>query len=669
MVHSYFLGSGLPLHGRRTVDQQFRSIDESRQVHFHHEHVHFPANLINFAPLERGQPIGTREFLLMTRNVIACGLMSCLSLLLTASATQQAAAQDTVLVDLYGRGVHAYNRGDYLEAYKLLDAVIEEGTNDPRAFYFLGLTNYKLGNTDEAQADFTKGAQLELDRSQIYPVGKALERVQGADRLMLEDYRNKVRTEVYLQKKERERARYEKLKQNEDQVLRGRQKPAGTPSAVPVPSEDETDPFGSPGAATTPMTPEPVQPNPSEPEMTEDAFGGTSPPESPTNPAPASPMAAPTQTDDPFGTAPSTPTDDPFGAAPMPNPTEPEMTEDPFGGTSPPGSPTNPAPASPMAAPTETGDPFGAAPMPEMTAPSDDPFGAAPMPNPTEPEMTEDPFGGTSVPGSATNPSPASPTEAPTETGVPFGAPPMPEMTAPSDDPFGAAPMPNPTEPEMTEDPFGGTSVPGSATNPSPASPTEAPTETGVPFGQAPAPNEGAASEGKPNPVSAAFGALGNALIPSVKVPSVPGMGPPAGAPQPGGDMPDGNDPFGAQPAPGNDPFGAEPDMNAAPVNEQPFGVPSAAPSNTVPSDDPFGAQPMPEMNAPSDDPFGAAPPSGNDPFGAAPMNPSGADPFGEAPAPKPIATPPSNDPFGASPAPSDDPFGASEPAADPFGN
>ena len=252
----------------------------------------------------------------MTRNVIACGLLSCFSLLLTAFATHEAVAQDTVLSDLYGHGVHSYYRGDFAETVKALETVVDEGTSDPRVYYFLGLAEYQQGDQEKAFASFTKGAELELDGTQVYPIGKSLERVQGPARLVLEDYREKVRTQIYLKKKEQEKSLFEAKKMAEEQVLRSRAEQASRNVPVDVPAEDSTDPFGSPGAAEVPEMPAPVDAS----EL----------------PAEEPPAAAEDAESNPFGTQPMPEVDaadtNPFGDQPTDTPTaNPFATESPAG--------------------------------------------------------------------------------------------------------------------------------------------------------------------------------------------------------------------------------------------------------------------------------------------------------------------------------------------------
>ena len=47
-------------------------------------------------------------------------------------------AQDAVLSQQYGSGVHSYFAGNYAKAYEQLTTAIDGGLKDPRALYFRG---------------------------------------------------------------------------------------------------------------------------------------------------------------------------------------------------------------------------------------------------------------------------------------------------------------------------------------------------------------------------------------------------------------------------------------------------------------------------------------------------------------------------------------------------
>jgi len=165
-------------------------------------------------------------------------------------------AQDAVLGQKYGSGVHAFFMGDSLKAHEQLTAAIQGGSKDPRVLYFRGLAYLKLGRPQEAAIDFRKGAELESkDINRFYNVGKALERVQGAARLELENYRVDARMAALEQLEKLRKLRYEAVKREEDRVLREQavavpEMPAGAPEAIP-PGAD-SNPFDVPGAATEP---------------------------------------------------------------------------------------------------------------------------------------------------------------------------------------------------------------------------------------------------------------------------------------------------------------------------------------------------------------------------------------------------------------------------------
>ena len=96
-------------------------------------------------------------------------------------------ADEILLETIYGSGVHAFNAGDYVEAHNQFTSAIKGGSNDPRAYYFRGLSCLRLGREQDAVADFKKGAELEAGESaDVYPVAKSLERIQGQPRQMFD---------------------------------------------------------------------------------------------------------------------------------------------------------------------------------------------------------------------------------------------------------------------------------------------------------------------------------------------------------------------------------------------------------------------------------------------------------------------------------------------------
>lgn len=420
-------------------------------------------------------------------------------------------SQDQLLDELYGRGVHNYFARNYTQAHTFLTEAIDGGSQDPRVYYFRALAFSKLGRPDEAKADFEKGAAYEVQAGDIYPIGRSLERVQGGDRMALESFRRNARLLSRGNANKQNAARFEAMRRNEQEVLRGaavgNAPPAiapGAPAATPPASDPfgaapAADPFGGAGGAAGTGEPPPGAPVPAAPaDPAGDPFGGAPAPMP--APMPAAPGPAPA---DPFGGAPDPAAPapvDPFGGAPAPAAPMPMPAADPFGGAAPAPAPAAPAP---MPAPA---DPFGAAPA---AAPAD-PFGAGAAP--AAPVAAPAAAGGKStigslfraftkaIPGEASAPG-AGPSpmidpavrpvdaqvdpfqdDAPAAPAAPMPAAPMP---APAEvDPFGAAPAaPAAPAPMPAADPFGAAPAP----TPAPAAPAAPAAPSDDPFGPAPA--------------------------------------------------------------------------------------------------------------------------------------------------------------------------------------
>lgn len=138
----------------------------------------------------------------------------------------------------YGSGVHAYFSGNFDRTYDDLTAVIEAGSEDPRALYFRGLAALRLGRSDEAEADFSAGAMLEARAAGNWRVSQSLERVQGCDRLQLERHRVRARVAALQRDRQAERERYLGSAAAQPDVLRRRR-----PDVLPAPPADASNPF------------------------------------------------------------------------------------------------------------------------------------------------------------------------------------------------------------------------------------------------------------------------------------------------------------------------------------------------------------------------------------------------------------------------------------------
>jgi len=186
------------------------------------------------------------------------------------------------LAATYGAGVHSYFAGDYARSYDDLSAVIQAGSQDPRPRYFRGLVALQLGRLDEAEADFSAGADLESRGTGAWPVAKALERIQGCDRLRLERHRVRARVAQLQESRAAERRRYSEIEDAQDDVLRRWRPTPGEP-------RDGGNVFDAPPAGAPPAPEEIPQPAPA--------------PEAQAPPAVEPPAAPAAEADDPFGPA------------------------------------------------------------------------------------------------------------------------------------------------------------------------------------------------------------------------------------------------------------------------------------------------------------------------------------------------------------------------------
>lgn len=135
-----------------------------------------------------------------SRLATSSSLLPALALFVgTVVWSQNVSAQNqTLLAEVYGRGVHAYYAGQMTDAYSYLSSAIDGGTKDPRAYYFRGIVLHKQGRTYEAEADWNQGATMEAAAGGAASVGRSLSRFQGSGRLKLETIRQNARLQAML---------------------------------------------------------------------------------------------------------------------------------------------------------------------------------------------------------------------------------------------------------------------------------------------------------------------------------------------------------------------------------------------------------------------------------------------------------------------------------------
>jgi len=287
----------------------------------------------------------------MIRNVAVLAL----GLLLTlGSATR---AQEAISAQSLSAGMHAYYSGDMQKAYETLSMAIGAGTQDPRCYYFRGLAFLRTGREDEAKADFQQGASIEsTERGRAFNVAKSLERIQGRERMLLEEYRASARMATLQRDEAQRRARYEAIRQEQNQMLQRQAEQVPAPPAKP--------------AAASPADAFETGPMPAAKPAAEGAPAADAA-------MPAEPAAKPAASDDPFSTPPAKPAakpaeDDPFMAPPAAKPAAAKPAakpaeDDPF--ATPPAKPAAPA-AKPTAKPA-------AKPAAKAAPADEDPFAPA----------------------------------------------------------------------------------------------------------------------------------------------------------------------------------------------------------------------------------------------------------------------------------------------------
>jgi hypothetical protein len=176
---------------------------------------------------------------------------------------------------LYGRGVDAYFSGNSAEAEQFLGQAIAELPDDPRPYYFRALSLIRAGRSDEARSDMEVGAALEARRPKQFAVGTALERVQGSDRLLLEQFRRRGQTAVPLQRDEQVRGRYDqRVELDDSRLLR---EPAATSQPMPRQTAPATTSPDSNPFADEPPKPQPPVVRPEDPFAIEDGGAAAKP--------------------------------------------------------------------------------------------------------------------------------------------------------------------------------------------------------------------------------------------------------------------------------------------------------------------------------------------------------------------------------------------------------
>jgi hypothetical protein len=170
-------------------------------------------------------------------TMFACGLLS---------PSSDVTAQDNVLAELYGRGVHAFYAGRQFEAQQYLTSAINNGLDDPRVYYFRGILANSQGRTYDAESDWKEGARLEASGTTNVAIGRSLSRFQGTPRLKLEEIRREARLQAMSGAPTRSQVRMNEIQAAQPPL-------AAAPARPPVP------------ASSKPIAPPPIPPTPDNP--------------------------------------------------------------------------------------------------------------------------------------------------------------------------------------------------------------------------------------------------------------------------------------------------------------------------------------------------------------------------------------------------------------------
>lgn len=228
------------------------------------------------------------------------------------------AADSPVLAEMYGRGVHAYYAGDRTNANRYLSMAIDNGSKDPRAYYFRGMVAHSMGQPDQATSDWEQGAELEASGKANPLIGRSLARFQGLARIKLEEIRQNARLKALASGAARSQQRYDEIQAAEPGVLRTA--PTSPPAAA-----------APPAAVAPPPAPENPFAEDGTPKVTaDDALEGAMTDPFADDPAPDGAAPAAGADSNPFGGGGADP--DPFGGGGDSDPFGGGGDSDPFGG-------------------------------------------------------------------------------------------------------------------------------------------------------------------------------------------------------------------------------------------------------------------------------------------------------------------------------------------------
>ncbi len=175
---------------------------------------------------------------------------------------------------VFGANIHRYYDGQFEELIAEVSKSVNDDLEDPRIYYLRGLAFLKTGDQNSAANDLRKGAELEALQfgSRNYNIARALQRIQGNDRALLESARSEaMKRRSELRSKRAGIPRSQILAEMGRSILDPPPMMTSRPN-LPDPStlSDDTAPFGA-GWDTAP-SPRPVRPEPKPNASSSDVF-------------------------------------------------------------------------------------------------------------------------------------------------------------------------------------------------------------------------------------------------------------------------------------------------------------------------------------------------------------------------------------------------------------
>lgn len=141
---------------------------------------------------------------------------------LCAASTGMVSRQAVPSTDqYYGAGSHAVFARQYVEAIAIFDEAETAGSRDPRCYFLRGVAKWRTGDTEAATADFAVAASLEWEFPAVNTaaVSAAIARVQGPERVQVEQARRIAKDNWTWAEQKRRIQRYGDIRQQERELV------------------------------------------------------------------------------------------------------------------------------------------------------------------------------------------------------------------------------------------------------------------------------------------------------------------------------------------------------------------------------------------------------------------------------------------------------------------